>query len=296
MDIRAAHIRWLFALAIGVSPISSELCLAESPAPSPISETKVSVSTPAYQPDFSKFRMTLGTYEYKVSWEGIEAADAAVTITQEGMRYRMVVTAKTYSGIDLFYSLRYRAEGLVSSVDLQPLRTLIDQRENRTHKNTQIEFLGPGNIRSVRSKNGGEVAVTTIDTGNFTLDPLSAGLLARSLPWSVGTTYDFDAFNGKTRYLISLKAESEEVIRVNGIEKKVWVIAPQVRFVGNNEAHKKLRKAKIYVTADDKREILKIVSSVFIGSVTTALEAFTPATAGGVALTQVAARERVLLQ
>lgn len=295
MKLKATHILQLIAFSIGLMFIAARPGLAESVAPVAQSQTQVLVTTPAYHPDFSKFRMTLGTYEYKVSWEGIAAADAAVSITQEGNRYRMVVTAKTYSGIDLFYTLRYRAEGLLSSADLQPIRTLIDQRENSTHKNTQIEFLGHGKVRSVRSKNGGEVAVTTIDTGNFTLDPLSAGLLARSLPWSVGTTHVFDAFNGKTRYLISLTAESEENIRVNGEEKKVWVISPQVKFVENNEAHKKLRKAKIYVTADDKREILKIVSNVFIGSVTTALEAFTPAS-GGAALTQVAARERVLLQ
>ncbi len=272
------------------------LTLASSVARAEATSSAVpSVSTPVYHPDFSKFQLTLGTYEYQVSWEGIPAADASVTISQEGMRYRMLVSAKTYSGIDIFYKLRYRAEAIMSSVDLQPIRTLIDQRENSTHKNTQIEFLENGSIRSVRSKNGGDVSVTTIDTGNFTLEPLSAGLIARGLPWSVGTTHVFDAFNGKTRYLISLTAESEETIKVNGESRKVWVISPQVKFVENNENHKKLRRARIYVTADDKREILKIVSSVFVGSVTTALEAFTPATPQGRTATQVAARERVLL-
>ena len=250
------------------------------------------------KPDLSKVQMALGKYEYAVSWEGIPAADASVSISREGERYRMVVSARTYSGIDIFYKMRYRAEGLMSANDLQPIKTLIDQRENSTQKNTQIEFLSNGSIRSVRSRNGEDVSVTTLEGTNFTLDPLSAGLMARALDWKVGDTHVFDAFNGKTRYVISLTAEKEEWLRVNGEQRKVWVIVPQVKLFDSNQAHKKLRRARIYVTADDKREILKIVSSVFIGSVTTELEAFTPLLVNNQNAEQVkvAMRERVLIK
>ena len=41
---------------------------------------------------------------------------------------------------------------------------------------------------------------------------------------------------------------------------------------------KKLREAFIYLTADREREVLQIISEVFIGSVKTKLESYVPAT------------------
>lgn len=252
------------------------------------------ISTPVFHVDFSRFRPTLGTYDYVVSWQGIPAADASINVSQEGMRFRVVADVRTYSGIDLFYRLRYRAESLMSAVDLLPIRTIIDQQENSTKRNTQIEFLENGDIRSVRSKNGGDVSIDVLSTDNFTLEPFSAAFIARSLDWKVGQTNVFDAYNGKTRYLISLTADREETMKVNGELRKVWVIVPRVVLAGSNAPHSKLREARIYVTADERRDILKIVSSVFVGSVTTALDAFTPAVQPG--LTHMAERERIILK
>ncbi|MBX7145231.1 MAG: DUF3108 domain-containing protein [Oligoflexia bacterium] len=252
------------------------------------------ITTPVFHVDFSRFHPNLGTYDYVVSWQGIPAADVSISVNQEGMRYRVVATARTYSGIDLFYKLRYRAEGLLSAVDLLPIKTIIDQQENSTKKNIQIEFLDNGDIRSVRSKNGSGASVNVLSTDNFTLEPFSAAFIARSLDWKVGQTNVFDAYNGKTRYLISLTADHEETMRVNGEERKVWVIVPRVTLAENNTPHTKLRDARIYVTADERRDILKIVSSVFVGSVTTALDAFTPAVQPG--LTHMAERERIILK
>lgn len=235
------------------------------------------VSTPVYHPDLADFQPAFGKYEYTVSWEGIPAAEATISVEQEGMRYRIIADARTYSGIDLLYTLRYRAESLISAVDFSPIKTIIDQRENSTKKSTQISFLENGDIETVRSKNGKDTTVEKFSTDNFTLDPFSASFLARSLDWKVGDTRQFDTFNGKTRYIITLTAKEKVSMRVNGEEREVWVIVPGVRNA-KNEPNKKLREAKIYVTADAKREILQIVSSVFIGSVKTTLDTFTPST------------------
>jgi hypothetical protein len=56
--------------------------------------------------------------------------------------------------------------------------------------------------------------------------------------------------------------------------RKVIVITPRVRNLSTTKPRSKLREAFIYVTDDDQREVLKIVSSVFIGSVTTEMESF----------------------
>jgi hypothetical protein len=61
--------------------------------------------------------------------------------------------------------------------------------------------------------------------------------------------------------------------------RKVIVITPRVRNLSTTKPRSKLREAFIYITDDDQHEVLKIVSSVFIGSVTTELESFVPASA-----------------
>lgn len=235
------------------------------------------VNTPVYHPDLQEFQPNFGRYDYTVSWEGIPAAECSVTIEQEGMRYRLIAEARTYSGIDLLYKLRYRAESLISALDFSPIKTIIDQRENSTKKSTQISFLENGEIETVRSKNGTDTKVERVSTDNFTLDPFSASFIARSLDWKVGDTREFDTFNGKSRYIITLTAREKVRMKVNGEDRDVWVIVPGVRNT-KNEPNKKLREAKIYVTADTKREVLQIVSKVFIGSVKTTLDTFTPST------------------
>lgn len=262
----------LLCFAVVVRPMSGRADDA------PPEDNVAKVTTPVYHPDFSEFQPAFGRYDYTVSWQGIPAAEASISIEQEGLQFRIVADARTYSGIDLFYKLRYRAEGLISAVDLSPIKTIIDQRENSTVKNTQISFLENGEIQSVRSKNGKDPKFERLNTENFTLDPFSAAFLARSLDWKIGDTKEFDTYNGKTRYIISLTARDKVKMTVNGEQRDVWEIVPHVSLAGSTEQHKKLREAKIYVTADARREVLQIVSSVFIGSVKTTLDSFTPST------------------
>ena len=234
------------------------------------------VSTPRYHPDLSVFDPNAGHYEYEVSWQGIPAAEVSIDVKREADTLRVVATANTYRGIDIFYKLRYRAEGLLSAFDFYPKKTIIDQRENSRIVNTQITFLDKGRIFSVRSRKGQDPEVYNFDPENFTLDPFSASFVARGSDWKLGETRQFDTFNGKTRYLISLTAEDLVTMRVNGQERKVWVISPKVENLSSPDSKKKLRRAHIYISADKYREILMIKSEVFIGSVSTKLVSFEP--------------------
>lgn len=237
---------------------------------------EVVVSTPVYHPQYGSINYPLGTYNYTVSWQGIPAADASISVEQEGLQYKITAKAKTYSGVDILYKLRYEAEGLLSAVDFFPIQTTITQQENSKFKNTQIKYLENGDISSIRSQNGKDTKSLTFDPGNFTLEPFSAAFIARGLNWEVGKTAEFDTFNGKTRYLVQLTATDKVTMHVNGVEREVWVISPKVKKLTSNTPEKKLHEAKIYLTADKEREILQIVSEVFIGSVKTKLDSFTP--------------------
>jgi hypothetical protein len=238
------------------------------------------VTTPSYEADLARFSPRLGTYTYVVSWQGIPAAWATATFAQRDGQYVIDASARTNSAIDLLYKLRYQAIGTLSSRDLSPISLLIDHRENSSIKNIEVTFPpGTGRISAVRTKVGSnDRKEISFVSHNATLDPIGAGFLARSLSWSVGDTKTFDVFNGKSRYLISLSAIDRRVIDFNGEQKDCFVITPRVRNLTTTRAVEKLREAFIYVTADEFREVLKIESSVFIGTVLTELESFVPST------------------
>jgi hypothetical protein len=234
------------------------------------------VRTPIYQPDFSQFEPRLGTYTYEVTWQGIPAAEASVTINQDGLRYVMTTFAKTNSAIDIFYRLRYRAQGLISAITFLPEKTQVENRENSRIKIVEMNFRNDGTIHSVFNRNDNR-EVFDFDPQNLMLDPFSAAFIARSQEWRAGETKTFDTFNGKSRYLISLTALGREKITFDKRRQDVWVISPQVRKVTDPNGPQKLQSAKIYVTADKSRDVLQIVSSVFVGSVKTTLVKFEPA-------------------
>ncbi|MDZ4787151.1 MAG: DUF3108 domain-containing protein [bacterium] len=236
----------------------------------------VKIYTPVYQPAFSEFQPPLGTYTYKVSWQGISAATVKVVVEKYDNKYRITTNAKTFSGIDLFYKLRYSAEGIISAVDLTPIQTTIDHRENSRHKITKISFEKDGGIHATRYRSGSQTEELSFKSNNFTLDPISAAFLARGIEWQVGDSKKFDTFNGKSRYLITLTAARKVTLKINDQEREAWEINPVVENLTSPTANKKLKSASIFLSTDKSREILKIVSSVFIGSVSTTLTAFDP--------------------
>jgi hypothetical protein len=240
----------------------------------------VKVSTPLYKAATGSFKPRMGTYEYTVSWQGIPAASCTLTVDEQGGKYVIEAAARTYSGVDLLYRLRYVATGTLEASSLQPVSLVINHDENSRHKNIDMRFdTTNGKITAVRSKGpqDPDKKVASFESDNMTLDPIGAAFLARSLPWEVGQTRDLDVFNGKSRYFITLTAVEKTSIVYQGEMRKVIVITPRVRNLSTTKPRSKLREAFIYVTDDDQHEVLRIVSSVFIGSVTTELDSFVPA-------------------
>ena len=247
-----------------------------------ISPELVRITTPKYHPEDSNFNPRLGSYEYSVGWEGINAASCTLKIARQGDTYVVDAAARTYSGVDLLYKLRYEAVGVISAKDLTSINLDIDHRENSRQKKISIDFTpNLKNIHAVRSKgeNDPDKKVLSFTTDNFTLDPIAAVFLARSLKWKVGDSKQFDVFNGKSRYIISLTAIERKSIYYQGEQRPVIVITPQVRNLTTTKPRSKLRQAFIYVSDDESRDVLRIESSVFIGRVITELDSFTPESA-----------------
>lgn len=236
---------------------------------------RVSTENP---PRFNQFSPNSGTYKYSVGWEGISAASCSVIVDNESDKLKVSAIAKTYSAIDLFYKLRYSAEAILSPRIFTPKSLVIDHHENSKHRQIEIDYLKNGTVKSVRTQQDGSAAkVLSFAPQNSMFEPMSAAFLARGIDWQVGSQYSFDVFNGKSRYLITLECLKKEVIEHLGKQRATFVISPRVRTLTTTKANEKLRSARIYLSDDSARDILRLESSVFIGRVITELDSFEPA-------------------
>jgi hypothetical protein len=236
---------------------------------------QVRISTPVYSPDPS-FVPSLGTYRYEVSWQGIPAAEAKLTVVKSDKKYHFTAVARSYKVVDLLYRLRYLAKGVIDETTMKPESLTVDHQENSRRKFYEVSFASDGRIRSERKKNGVLDEVYDFVTNNFTLDPFSAAFLSRALSWKVGDEKYLDVFNGKSRYAIKLKAIKRGKEFLQGKNREVFVISPFVLNLTKPKVRQKLRKASIFLTDDSKRDVLEIQSDVFIGKVRVKLTSFTP--------------------
>lgn len=262
----------VFSLLSGV--ISINTAFAEDY----ISPELIRVSTPLYKVSTNSFKPLLGRYTYSVGWEGIDAASATVDVDSIDGQLHVTASARTFSGIDLFYKLRYTADAILDPMQFSPVSLHIDHQENSKKRLIDIRYNSDGSVKAVRAQQNGSLdKVLAFTPQNSMLEPISAAFMARGVDWHVGATRSFDVFNGKSRYLITLTATDRKTIEHSGRERDVFVISPKVRTLTTTKANEKLREASIYLSADEARDVLRIESSVFIGSVTTELVSFNPA-------------------
>lgn len=263
------------AYAASEDPSESEI----EYGPRPPEAGDIKVYTPTYIPAVDGYSPPLGKYRYTVDWEGIPAAFCEVTIAKNISQLFATAQVRTNSFIDIFYKLRYQINGVLSALTYSPQSFVTIHRENSKVRDLNIifhsnPFSGHADIESTRTTASGGTKHQRFTTDNLTLDPITSVFLARSLPWQVGDSRQFDTFNGKSRYLITLTATSKKKIRLNDILYDTIVIEPRVINLINKKQTAKLRKAYIYVTDDDKRDVIKITSKVLFGSINTTLDSF----------------------
>lgn len=259
----------LVALVLQAQPLSAVKIRAD----------QVRISTPVYAPADS-FNPLMGRYCYSVSWNGIPAGSAELDLVRTDDNYEIRASAQSARGIDLLYKLRYESETILAADTFKPKQSFSVTTTNSRKKTIELEFLPSGEILSRRKEQQGRVKTLRFNPGNFTLDPYSAGFLALSQEWKVGDSRRFDMFSGKSRYLITFLATEQTELTVNGKVRPAIVLIPTVKKLTDTDdaaEDKKMRRARIYISADQHREILKISSDLLFGSVDAELTGFTPA-------------------
>lgn len=237
---------------------------------------EIKVVTPRYSPS-STITPHRGLFKYDVEWEGIPVASASIEIKDNANITTIETHAKSARLIDLLYELRYLARGELDRTTLTPLTTFIDHRENSKQRLTNVSFLPDGLINSVIAKvNKGEQSTYSFKSDNQTFDPFSSAVMAQSLPWDLGQSRKFDVFDGKNRYVITLKCTKKATRYILGKKTPVLIFEPKVFDENNNTKAAKLRRATITFTDDEFRDLVELDSEVFIGSIRASISSFTP--------------------
>ncbi|HNY64627.1 MAG TPA: DUF3108 domain-containing protein [Deltaproteobacteria bacterium] len=259
------------------------LIMGWSPAVHALVEDTVRPS-PAAQGD-PDFRPRLGTYYYCFEFKGMSIGSACIDIQREGDLYRMQVSARTTEKIDYVYKIRYQGQSLTDMDPLSPRETRISQKVKSKEKDIVIRFQGDGSIHTsekvVRKGGPEDDELRRINPGRFTVDPFSATYLARGYEWKTGSEQTFDVYTGKSRYELKLKCIDRVLVDVQGSRRDAWVIVPSARALDPDkkpqDGKKKPADVKIYLSADDRRDVLKVEASHTMGTFLVSLDRFEPA-------------------
>lgn len=180
--------------------------------------------------------------------------------------YQVKVQARTWKYLDLIWKMRDTVESLFETETLQPHRFVFRQRENRKKIDTTARFDPHTEKWTVHRQEG-----TKIDDLEFisahTFDPISAVYWARAVDFKVGDALRLEVFGGKSRYLVVLDVAGKERITVGNGSIEAYKIVPRVWNITSSGYAGRVRQATVWISADEKRQPLRIVSQVFVGSV-----------------------------
>lgn len=236
----------------------------------------IRIKTPDYS--FDPTPITPGKYLFDVSWQGIPVATAAVIVNQSAPneKQKIEVNAKTNGVIDIFYRMRHRSESTFFTAPFHPVLYRSNEMENSNKRRREISFSDGGQITAKQWRRGKELQEMSFVTDNNTLDPISAAFIARNMPLSIGSESAVDVFNGKHRYLITFKVVSQEQVTLNDTVRDAFKVVPSVQKLTDTKGERRLNSAAIWIAADGTRDLLRLESKVWVGSVSAKFTNFIP--------------------
>jgi len=227
---------------------------------------------PHYHPAF-------GTYHYDIFWRRVMVGTAKITFSEENGLYQLIVKAETNRKINLFYTFKYRGEVEMEGDPLKPLQAKVSEKSGSRVKDTQIDFINDDKAEAVQTESvRGEVRKIrkrSAESDTFLLDPFSVVFLVRHLDWHVGMAEVFDIFTGRKKYELKLFCDGVKEVAAGEEKRMAWIIRPETRDP-LKPGKKPKSEFKLYLSRDEKKEILKIEGAPKVGRVVARITNFVP--------------------
>jgi hypothetical protein len=205
---------------------------------------------------------------FHVKWAFISAGEAVLE-TRPGEildgvpTYHFVLTARSYSHVDLFYKVRARIDAYA---DIAMTHSLLfkESKQGKRKKRVLVEFDWKRN-EARYSNFGSKLAPIPILPGSF--DPLSVFYAFRLHPLKEGLEFKSPVTDGKKCIMGHGRVIRRESIEVAGKIYDTFLVEPDLEHIGG--VFKKSRNAKlqIWVTADKRRIPVRVKSKIVIGSI-----------------------------
>lgn len=216
--------------------------------------------------------------DYALRWENVPAGTARMAVssikTINGEKvYHFVLTAQSNAFIDLFYKVRDRIDAYADLAMTCSQHYEKKQHEGRHKKKIVVTFdWTHGRARySSRGKARGTIA---LQKGSF--DPLSAFYFSRTIDLEVGRHLERPITDGKKNVIGRLKVIRRETITLqSGDRYDTYLVEPELNHVSGVFKESKDARIRVWVTADERRIPVKVMSKVvvghFIGELTSAV-------------------------
>lgn len=205
---------------------------------------------------------------YQLKWGFIPAGEAVLEVLADEQAtgvpaFHFVLTARSNAFVDPFYKVRDRID---SYADLRMTRSLLykkKQHEGSSRRDIVVEFDWLNN--QARYRNYGEMLdPIPIMPGSF--DPLAIFFYTRSLELEEGSEIIHPVTDGKKNMLGQAKIIKRETITVPGGSFDTYLMEPDLKDVGGVFEKSRDAKLKIWVTADERKMLVRIKSKVIVGS------------------------------
>lgn len=206
---------------------------------------------------------------FRFGWNDIPAAEMTITARRDTLRgrpvYRYSGAAATLAHVRWVYPLTDRVEATLDATSLDPVHYALYQDEKGEQTATVVSNMGD-TLKGFRVDAAQkEHTVQVARDGDY--DPVTIAYLARSVPAEVGQSYSYKVFDGRYQYVLTLHIEKRERIRIKAGSYKALRIRPTIMNISRPDKPRKIMRATLWVSDDDKRVPLRLESEVFFGKV-----------------------------
>jgi len=207
---------------------------------------------------------------YVLKWEFIPAGEAVLEVLPEesvdGVKSNhFLLTAKSNSFVDIFYKVRDRIDAYT---DLNMTRSVLykkNQREGKTRRDIVVKFDWEKN--KAQYFNFDEKG-PPIDILPGSFDPLSAFFYTRLFDLKENLIIERPVTDGKKCVISKAAVIKRETIKIASGTYDTYLMEPELKHLGGVFEKSKNAKLQLWITADQRRIIVKVKSRVVVGSFT----------------------------
>ena len=211
------------------------------------------------------------TADYDFGWSGLKAADATARFTRSRGYALLELTARTAGVARALWRMDTRGLSTVNAKSLRPVKLTQTETYARKSIDTTVDFTpkGPRRVRVITPPDPVPPKPKT-----FKVTPAhdlhSAFLFVRSQRLAKGETIRICVFPGSSPYLAEITPGERETIKAAG---KQWRAIPceiKLREIEKDYGlapHPKFKRAKVWLSDDADRLLLRIEADVYVGSI-----------------------------